>query len=682
RPFLVLDIPEINKPGEELTARGAAVRGIMPFASETVYALRQTQGGFALDLPAIDDFFARHRDADVLLFGFTYLVWTEFVRRLRAAGRTFAHPRLTLLHSGGWKKLTDQSVTREVFADGVAAVLGCDAARVRDFYGMVEQVGVVFVDCEAGHKHSPAFAEVAIRDPETLRQVGVGETGLIQVMSALPRSYPGFALLTEDVGEVLGYDDCPCGRKGMHFRFRSRVHKVEVRGCGDTVAQNRMVPAIPTIPVTEKREPVSEDITVLAGAHLTAGGLPAGGLPALADALAPDPLPLEAVIGLLEDAARKMLRPELADVQGLAFLSAWLQKRNLARVLETNFGSRQAALRGTIPDAGSALTAVPRGLVGHWVAGNVPTLAVFSWALATLAGNRSIVRVSRACVEETRALFAAIGEARYEGFTGADLLARSAILYFDSGHQGHHRSLARLCDARCIWGGPEAVAAVRGLPVREHCEDLIFGPKFSLLAVDRATLAADDGSLARTIAREVAVFEQGACSSPQVLVIEGGLQENQGWLDSLHAAMGYLQAKNPRRLASDSIAARIIRERARYGFLPDHRVWASRGTEHSLLAAPGMAWPEAVRGRTLLVRTVNDLEEILPHLSPKIQTLGLAARDGEKRRRFCLAAARQGVSRIVAPGTMNFFETPWDGMLPVNRLVRWARLPGAQEGAR
>ncbi|PID79396.1 hypothetical protein CSB20_10415, partial [bacterium DOLZORAL124_64_63] len=137
RPFLVLDIPEINKPGEELTARGAAVRGIMPFASETVYALRQTQGGFALDLPAIDDFFARHRDADVLLFGFTYLVWTEFVRRLRAAGRTFAHPRLTLLHSGGWKKLTDQSVTREVFADGVAAVLGCDAARVRDFYGMV-----------------------------------------------------------------------------------------------------------------------------------------------------------------------------------------------------------------------------------------------------------------------------------------------------------------------------------------------------------------------------------------------------------------------------------------------------------------------------------------------------------------------------------------------------------------
>ena len=32
RPFLVLDVPEINQPGAQLTARGAAARGIMPFA--------------------------------------------------------------------------------------------------------------------------------------------------------------------------------------------------------------------------------------------------------------------------------------------------------------------------------------------------------------------------------------------------------------------------------------------------------------------------------------------------------------------------------------------------------------------------------------------------------------------------------------------------------------------------
>lgn len=680
RPFLVLDVPEINQPGEELTARGAAVRGIMPFASETVYALRREGAGFALDLPALEDFFSRHEEAEVLVFGFTYLVWTEVVQALRRAGRRFQHPRLTLLHSGGWKKLTAEQVDRRVFGEGVAEVLGCDPGQVRDFYGMVEQVGVVFVDCEAGHKHSPAFAEVAIRDVDTLRQVQVGETGLIQIMSLLPQSYPGFALLTEDVGEVLGYDDCPCGRKGLYFRFRSRVEKVEVRGCGDTVAASRVAASKPASPAASgplALETASDAVDVLAGPSW-----PASGWPGLVAALKDDPLPREVVLGLLDAASRRLLRPELGGIEGLAFLSAWLQRRNLERVLETNFGARRAALDGPLADAGSALRAVPRGLVGHWVAGNVPTLAVFSWALATLAGNHSIVRVSRTSLMEADLLFTAIAEAEFEDYTGHDLLERTSVLHFDSAHRGLNEGLSRLCDARCIWGGPAAVEAVRRLPVREHTEDLVFGPKFSLAVADRQALRPEGNGpdLARALAREVTLFEQAACSSPQVLVLEGALQEHAAWLEVLHEAMAEQQRKKPRRRTGEAVAAAVIRERAKHGFLPEARVWASEGTHHSLLAAPGLALPEAVQGRTLFVRAVENLDEIIGHLNPKIQTIGLAVSDSKARQRFSEAAARRGVSRIVRVGTMNYFETPWDGMLPVNRLVRWVRVPAGEGG--
>jgi len=79
---------------------------------------------------------------------------------------------------------------------------------------MVEQVGTVFVDCEAGNKHSPAFADVILRRPLSLAPAEVGETGMIEVLSILPSSYPGHALLTEDQGVLTGVDDCPCGRKG------------------------------------------------------------------------------------------------------------------------------------------------------------------------------------------------------------------------------------------------------------------------------------------------------------------------------------------------------------------------------------------------------------------------------------------------------------------------------------
>ena len=61
-----------------------------------------------------------------------------------------------------------------------------------------------------------------------------GEKGLIQVMSLLPKSYPGHNLLTEDEGRLLGVDDCPCGRRGVRFEVTGRAARAELRGCSDT----------------------------------------------------------------------------------------------------------------------------------------------------------------------------------------------------------------------------------------------------------------------------------------------------------------------------------------------------------------------------------------------------------------------------------------------------------------
>ena len=77
----------------------------------------------------------------------------------------------------------------------------------------------------------------AIRRAGDFSVAGVGETGLIQVSSVLPRSYPGHVLLTEDEGRILGEDDCPCGRKGKYFEILGRVKRAEVRGCSDTYEQ-------------------------------------------------------------------------------------------------------------------------------------------------------------------------------------------------------------------------------------------------------------------------------------------------------------------------------------------------------------------------------------------------------------------------------------------------------------
>ena len=53
------------------------------------------------------------------------------------------------------------------------------------------------------------------------------------MISLLPSSYPGHNILTEDLGEIFGEDDCMCGLKGKYFKVHGRIEKAEIRGCGN-----------------------------------------------------------------------------------------------------------------------------------------------------------------------------------------------------------------------------------------------------------------------------------------------------------------------------------------------------------------------------------------------------------------------------------------------------------------
>lgn len=68
-------------------------------------------------------------------------------------------------------------------------------------------------------------------------EASVGTPGLIEVFSTLDTSYPSQAVLTENIGAVMGVDDYPCERKGKHFAFKFRVEKAKIRRCGDTSAE-------------------------------------------------------------------------------------------------------------------------------------------------------------------------------------------------------------------------------------------------------------------------------------------------------------------------------------------------------------------------------------------------------------------------------------------------------------
>lgn len=228
-PMLVIDSDSVLKDKSQYSARGAGIQGLAMFGRKVTYAL---DGNMQPDWSAIEQFCDQYAHQPVLVFGFTFMVWRYFVTALQKQNKALSLPHGVLLHSGGWKKLEAEKVSNSAFKHALQQVTGIE--KIHNFYGMAEQVGSIFVECEAGHLHAPVFADVIVRDPYTLSPASIGETGLLQVLSCLPTSYPGHSLLTEDLGRVLGEDDCSCGKKGRYFEVLGRLPKTELRGCSDT----------------------------------------------------------------------------------------------------------------------------------------------------------------------------------------------------------------------------------------------------------------------------------------------------------------------------------------------------------------------------------------------------------------------------------------------------------------
>ncbi|MBI2099176.1 hypothetical protein HYT45_02035 [Candidatus Uhrbacteria bacterium] len=237
--FLIFDTEKIIKsPSGELSSRGAAVMGMLGMAKKSVFLC---DDDLRIDGEKIKAAREEVERADkVFYFGFTWLLYNFFSdaankENFKSLSALSSGKQALALHIGGWKKLKDMAVSREQFNERAGAALGIPGAAVRDIYGMTEQLGTVYPDCQAGFKHAPLYSDIIVRDKDTLLPSPPGKSGLMQFLSPIPRSYPGISVLSDDIGSIAGIDDCPCGRKGKYFVFEKRSEAAELRGCGDVL---------------------------------------------------------------------------------------------------------------------------------------------------------------------------------------------------------------------------------------------------------------------------------------------------------------------------------------------------------------------------------------------------------------------------------------------------------------
>lgn len=229
-PMIILDTESTIVNSKNFSARGAGILGFSNFARERVFAFDKDM---KFDLEVIQDFIHKHKDEKIVLFGFTFIIWQHLVSWLQQNKIKIDIPNSILLHGGGWKKLNEESrVSKSEFKNTLKKL--CNIGEVKDYYGMAEQTGSIFVECSKGYFHTSIYSDIAIRDQSSLKNIDSNKVGIIQLFSILPLSYPGHNILTEDIGQIFGIDDCKCGTLGKYFKVLGRLKKSEVRGCSDT----------------------------------------------------------------------------------------------------------------------------------------------------------------------------------------------------------------------------------------------------------------------------------------------------------------------------------------------------------------------------------------------------------------------------------------------------------------
>jgi len=391
-------------------------------------------------------------------------------------------------------------------------------------------------------------------------------------------------------------------------------------------------------------------------------------------------VPIDAIIRILDALGKKVLRNAgINTLPGVSFIALWLRRENLEKLCEINYADRRYIDGFRRNDLNLFMMAEPRGIVCQWIAGNMPTLGFFSLVQAILSKNASLVKMP----EENIPLLLAIlrdletitidhGGTTYHGGT---VLGSIAVVSFEGKNPGDSEKFSLAADCRVIYGGSEAVRAISRLPCRDHCETIIFGPKFSFAVFDREYIesAALDRGL-DLLAKDVAVFNQMACSSPHVLFLERSSIPLETLVGRLQRSFETLPPALKNQPIPSSLSSRIINIRALYRLSEGKNCTAPQDLGWTILTDENISLEDPVQGKCIFVKEVDSVDQVIPLITHRIQALSIGIPDPGKRERFAREATYRGVDRVVTPGAIHDFTLPWDGIMTLNRLVRWVIL--------
>ena len=312
--------------------------------------------------------------------------------------------------------------------------------------------------------------------------------------------------------------------------------------------------------------------------------------------------------------------------------------------------------------------------------GNVPGAALPSVVQALLLKSPVVVKSSSAEPVLLPAYAAALAE------MDAEVAAALAVASWRGGDEQVEPEVFSQIDAAIVYGSDATLRSLRSrLPA--HARFIGYGHRISFTVIARECLThAGLDALAAGLVRDVCLFDQQGCLSPQAVYVEEGGAVGASQLAERVAAL-LEEPSFPRRVLDPGENAAIHQYRAacemealtRTGL----RVLASEaGTAWTVVLDPKPDLEPGPGNRTLVVRPVADLAvlpKIVERLGPSLISCGLAAPE-ERRPQLTAALGAAGVTRFTTAGDAQLPQDLLfhDGVSPLASLARFVRME--QEG--
>lgn len=364
------------------------------------------------------------------------------------------------------------------------------------------------------------------------------------------------------------------------------------------------------------------------------------------------PLFSDLVVSFLSELSNRLLvNPavkEYADVMSYAF---WVRKASIEKEKKRYEVDKR----------------IGRGVALHIAPSNVPVAFAMSFTAALLAGNPCVVRVSAKEYEQVNIICSTINEiisARIHE------MSKYLIIIRYEHDEDITQALTDICDIRIIWGGDKTINTIRKAPLPSRAIELTFADRHSIAIIDSDKyLESDYEKVAKAFYSDTFFIDQNACSSPRLVVWTG---------NKIDKAKSFFW-ENLAKLVNRDYSLQPVKVVDK---LDSFCKLAAHNTEVKLLIENNSIYRVQIKDLDSSIMEYKDncgyffeyeaktLDEILPVLSKKCQTISYLGIDPMELRKIVVDNGVKGGDRIVPMGQTMELTFIWDGYDLIDTMSR------------